>query len=105
MKYRLLLLSGQSVKNSVRSFTSCMIHNSINNKYNKFAKLTHVTEDGSAHMVDIHKKEITHRTATAKGFIHFSNPVVSNLINSNTMKKGDVLGVAWSCSNCWNNGS
>ncbi len=91
MRYRLLLPSAKSFTNSVRSFTSCIVHN---NKNNKLDKLTHITEDGSAHMVDIREKEITHRTATAEGFIQFSNPVVSNLINSNTMKKGDVLGVA-----------
>ncbi|KAG9243229.1 Molybdopterin cofactor biosynthesis C domain-containing protein, partial [Calycina marina] len=57
-------------------------------------KLTHLTSEGSAHMVDIAKKAITSRTAVAKCVIVFSNPETLALIKANQMKKGDVLGVA-----------
>ncbi|KAK3313482.1 hypothetical protein B0H66DRAFT_566315 [Apodospora peruviana] len=58
------------------------------------AKLTHVSETGSAHMVSITDKTPTHRVATAKCTVRFTNPLTLKLITENAMKKGDVLGVA-----------
>lgn len=60
----------------------------------KKPELTHLTQDGSAHMVDVSSKTPTKRSATALGRIYFSNPQVLGLINENALKKGDVLGVA-----------
>ncbi|GMM31607.1 hypothetical protein DAMA08_043520 [Martiniozyma asiatica (nom. inval.)] len=57
-------------------------------------KLTHLTENGDAHMVDISQKPSTTRTAVAFGRIIFSNPDVASLITSGGMKKGDVLSVS-----------
>ncbi|KAK3065460.1 hypothetical protein LTS18_006171 [Coniosporium uncinatum] len=58
------------------------------------ARLTHVTESGSAHMVSVGNKPATHRTAIAVGTVAFSNPDPYRLIKSNSIKKGDVLSVA-----------
>lgn len=57
-------------------------------------KLTHLTPTGAAHMVPIHDKQTTTRTARAVCSVHFSNPAVARLIRENSLKKGDVLGVA-----------
>ncbi|KAK4218062.1 molybdenum cofactor biosynthesis prote [Rhypophila decipiens] len=57
-------------------------------------KLTHVSAQGEAHMVSIADKAPTHRVATAKCTVVFSNPSTIRLIRENQMKKGDVLGVA-----------
>lgn len=57
-------------------------------------KLTHLTPTGAAHMVPIHDKQSTTRTARAVCSVHFSNPTVLQLIRENSLKKGDVLGVA-----------
>jgi cyclic pyranopterin phosphate synthase len=56
-------------------------------------KLTHITEDGSATMVDISEKEITARMALARGEIQL-NLETLRLIREGKMKKGDVLAVA-----------
>jgi len=45
-------------------------------------------------MVPVTHKLPTHRTAIARGTVHFSNPTPYTLIRSNMLKKGDVLGVA-----------
>ncbi|KAL7798141.1 hypothetical protein V8C37DRAFT_407811 [Trichoderma ceciliae] len=58
------------------------------------ARLTHVSESGSAHMVNVSGKEVTSRVATAACAVQFSNDVAIKLIQENQMKKGDVLGVA-----------
>ena len=52
----------------------------------------HFDEKGNAVMVDISGKDVTYRTATARGSIHVS-PEMDAVLNR-TMKKGDVLGVA-----------
>lgn len=57
-------------------------------------RLTHVSESGAAHMVPIHTKSSTHRTATAACTVHFSSASVLPLIQNNQLKKGDVLSVA-----------
>ncbi|KFY21109.1 hypothetical protein V491_03158 [Pseudogymnoascus sp. VKM F-3775] len=57
-------------------------------------RLTHLTPSGSAHMVDISKKDPTSRSATAVCSLYFSNATAAQLIAANQMKKGDVLSVA-----------
>lgn len=45
-------------------------------------------------MVPVHSKASTHRTAKAVCRVSFSSPDALPLIQSNTLKKGDVLSVA-----------
>lgn len=54
---------------------------------------THFDEKGNAYMVDVSEKDITKRTATAKGSISVSRDVMDSIIGR-TIKKGDVLTVA-----------
>lgn len=54
---------------------------------------THFNDQGQAHMVNVSDKDITSRKAVARGRIYMNKEVISH-INSGTMKKGDVLGVA-----------
>ncbi len=56
-------------------------------------KLTHFDADGQAHMVDVSLKQVTARTATAKGAIEMQ-PDTLEVVRSGTAKKGDVLGIA-----------
>ncbi|MEO0913797.1 MAG: cyclic pyranopterin monophosphate synthase MoaC [Pseudomonadota bacterium] len=56
-------------------------------------KLTHFDEAGAAHMVDVSAKEVTHRTAIARGAVHMA-PETLALITEGRAKKGDVLAVA-----------
>jgi len=56
-------------------------------------ELTHFDLKGNAVMVDVSEKEITARTALAKGIISMNNEAM-NAVLSGTAKKGDVLGVA-----------
>ncbi|PNY25883.1 Molybdenum cofactor biosynthesis protein 1 [Tolypocladium capitatum] len=58
------------------------------------ARLTHVSEAGSARMVSISEKSVTWRVATAACTVRFSNDTAIRLIRDNQMTKGDVLGVA-----------
>lgn len=55
--------------------------------------LTHFDAKGDAHMVDVTGKEITTRTATARGSVRM-NAETRNLVRDGTAKKGDVLAVA-----------
>tara|TARA_B100000902_G_scaffold102524_1_gene104950 strand:+ start:744 stop:1226 length:483 start_codon:yes stop_codon:yes gene_type:complete len=55
--------------------------------------LTHFTKSGDAHMVDIHDKDITSRTAVASGKINMSAASIKK-IKEGGHKKGDVLGIA-----------
>jgi cyclic pyranopterin phosphate synthase len=55
--------------------------------------LTHFDAQGQAHMVDVGAKASTHRIAIATGRIEMK-PETLALIESDTAKKGDVLGVA-----------
>jgi len=55
--------------------------------------LTHFDNNGNAIMVDVTNKEVTERTAIAKGRIKV-NKEVFEAIKNGTSKKGDVLGVA-----------
>jgi molybdenum cofactor biosynthesis protein MoaC len=56
--------------------------------------LPHLTSSGSAHMVSVSAKQHTVRTAIAVGTVYFSNAIPLSLIQSNSLKKGDVLSVS-----------
>ena len=55
--------------------------------------LTHFDEQGQAHMVDVAAKPATHRVAIAQGRIEMLAATLA-IIQSGTVKKGDVLGIA-----------
>jgi cyclic pyranopterin phosphate synthase len=55
--------------------------------------LTHFDARGSARMVDVGDKDITHRVAVASGRIAM-RPATFRLVLAGRAKKGDVLGVA-----------
>ncbi|KAD3515395.1 cyclic pyranopterin monophosphate synthase MoaC [Arthrobacter yangruifuii] len=57
------------------------------------AGLTHVREDGSAHMVDVSAKTETTRQATASAVLHSTAEVI-RLIADGGLAKGDALAVA-----------
>lgn len=57
------------------------------------SKLTHLNEQGQAHMVDVGDKAHTKRTAVATGCITML-PATLQLITKGEAKKGDVLGIA-----------
>ncbi len=54
---------------------------------------THFDRKGNAYMVDVSEKDITKRTATAKGSIRVSREVM-DAVTGRAIKKGDVLTVA-----------
>lgn len=56
-------------------------------------KLTHLDEQGHAHMVDVADKDVTHRRAVASAFIEM-RPQTLDMIAAGTAAKGDVLAVA-----------
>jgi len=56
-------------------------------------EFTHFDEKGQALMVDVGEKDVTVRTAVARGEIAM-NPETLDLILEGRAKKGDVLGVA-----------
>ena len=55
--------------------------------------LTHIDDEGRAHMVDVGDKPVTDREATAKGHVSVQ-PETLRLIKEGLMKKGDVLTIA-----------
>ena len=57
------------------------------------AEFTHIDADGNAVMVDVSEKDVTARTATAKGSI-VMQPETMAMIQAGGVKKGDVLAVA-----------
>lgn len=57
------------------------------------SELTHLDERGAARMVDVSAKEVTTRTATARGTVLLSHAAVAAL-RDDTLPKGDVLAVA-----------
>ncbi|KEQ52831.1 cyclic pyranopterin monophosphate synthase MoaC [Sphingobium chlorophenolicum] len=57
------------------------------------SRLTHLDEDGSAHMVDVSAKAVTARQAVATGRIGMSAQAAA-AIAQGLVKKGDVLAVA-----------
>ena len=56
-------------------------------------RLSHVGPSGEARMVDVSGKPVTERTARAAGTIRMA-PGTLAAIRSNSVKKGDVVGVA-----------
>lgn len=56
-------------------------------------KLTHLREDGSAHMVDVTDKAVTKRVAQAEGFL-VTRPDVVSLLVAGELPKGEALGTA-----------
>ena len=56
-------------------------------------KLTHLDEQGRAHMVDVGAKPDTERIAVARGEIHMKKETL-DLIRAGQIKKGDVLTIA-----------
>jgi len=57
------------------------------------ARLTHFDGEGNATMVDVSKKDVTDRIATAKASV-LMQPATMELIIRGGVRKGDVLGVA-----------
>ena len=55
--------------------------------------LTHIDQDGNAHMVDVSDRQITTRVATATGKVLLSPQVVA-MLRDNSVPKGDVLSTA-----------
>lgn len=56
-------------------------------------KLTHFNESGRAHMVEVGDKDITKRTAIARGKIIMKDETLQR-IKDGLIKKGDVLSIA-----------
>jgi cyclic pyranopterin phosphate synthase len=56
-------------------------------------KLSHIDSAGKANMVNVADKPDMYREAVASGFIKLDEQTI-DLINNNTLKKGDVLTVA-----------
>jgi cyclic pyranopterin monophosphate synthase len=57
------------------------------------SKLSHLNDRGEAHMVDVSAKDVTTRTATARGRVTAQVETIG-IITSGTAKKGDVLAAA-----------
>jgi cyclic pyranopterin phosphate synthase len=55
--------------------------------------MTHLDESGNARMVDVSSKPITHRSATAEGFISMAHATM-RAIASGKVPKGEVLNTA-----------
>ena len=60
---------------------------------NETAPLTHFDGDGRPHMVDVSAKEITARSATARGRVKLAPGTLALVIAGRT-GKGDVIGIA-----------
>ncbi|MSX70624.1 MAG: cyclic pyranopterin monophosphate synthase MoaC, partial [Actinobacteria bacterium] len=56
-------------------------------------KLSHINDEGNAHMVDVSVREISQRSASASGKVLLSKSVLS-LIADGKAPKGDVLATA-----------
>ena len=57
------------------------------------SKLTHLDDQGAAHMVDVGAKDVTRRQATATALVSMQ-PDTMALLEAGGHKKGDVLAVA-----------
>lgn len=57
------------------------------------SKLTHIDDDGRAHMVDVSHKQETQRRAVARGEVVMKSKTLEAIV-SGDMKKGDVFSVA-----------
>ena len=55
--------------------------------------LTHVRDDGSAHMVDVSQKSITARRAVAEAVLVTTREVVASVLNGD-LPKGEAIGTA-----------
>lgn len=55
--------------------------------------LTHLDEHGRARMVDVSGKDVTHRTARARGFIRMEPATLAAIVEGR-VPKGDVLAAA-----------
>lgn len=55
--------------------------------------LTHLDEEGRAHMVDVTGKAETHRTAVAEGRIEMAQETLSRIVDGRT-EKGDPIQIA-----------
>ena len=64
----------------------------INDPKNQLG-FTHLDQNGEARMVDVGPKDSTQRRAVARGKI-FMAPTTADAISAQSLKKGDVLGVA-----------
>ena len=64
----------------------------INDPKNELG-FTHLDQNGEARMVDVGPKDSTQRRAVARGKI-FMAPTTADAISAQSLKKGDVLGVA-----------
>lgn len=56
-------------------------------------RLTHLDATGNAHMVDVSAKDVTSRSATARGRVLMQKETLATLIEGSA-KKGDVLATA-----------
>ena len=56
-------------------------------------RLSHLDEEGKAHMVDVTKKDVTYRRAVARGSIRVSKTVYDAIVSGN-VPKGDVFATA-----------
>ena len=63
-------------------------------------KLSHLDEEGRAHMVDVGHKPDTQRVAVARGEVIMRAETLA-LIQAGAMKKGDVLTVAQLAGIIW----
>ena len=59
----------------------------------KETHLTHLSETGAAHMVDVADKNITKRQASARGTITMTSATLDAILKGNA-PKGDVIGTA-----------
>ena len=55
--------------------------------------LSHIDDKGNAHMVDVSEKDVTSRTAVAKGSVWMQAETLA-MIRDGLAKKGDVIGTA-----------
>lgn len=74
-----------------KSFGASLLDNKIDSP--KSSQLTHVNEQGAAHMVDVGGKGISQRIAVARSRVLLS-PEAAQAIRENSLKKGDCLQVA-----------
>ncbi|XP_075719598.1 molybdenum cofactor biosynthesis protein 1 isoform X2 [Rhinoderma darwinii] len=80
--------------NTPRSSTDNLSETHNNSRLQEASEhLTHVDQAGKVHMVDVGEKSSTSRTAVATAVIRLG-PKVFRLVQSNQLKKGDVLTVA-----------
>ncbi|MDO8879390.1 MAG: cyclic pyranopterin monophosphate synthase MoaC [Coriobacteriia bacterium] len=56
-------------------------------------RLTHLDENGAAHMVDVGAKPVTHRVATAEATVHMQPETLAMIVEGRA-PKGDVFAVA-----------